>query len=206
MSCHDFEELVALDVEGDLDVAERRRLESHLRQCSACRQLAEDLKESQSAFKSVRQDVPDDATLLAIRTRVLADVTDMQAGSWYERLFFNGFRQRATLAGIALLMVAGWVFWQSRHAVQPAQPAIDPEVSAAVKDQPAPETHPVLVLAEASVPAPARKPQIRHPKPVPAPDVVPDVVPDEPPVQVTIKLLTDDPSVIIYWLGDEKGD
>jgi len=203
MSCHDFEELVALDVEGDLDVAEGRRLESHLRQCSVCRQLAEDLKESQSAFKSVRQDVPDDATLLAIRTRVLADVTDMQAGSWFERLFFNGFRQRATLAGIALLMVAGWVFWQSRHSVQPA---VAPVIPAAVTDQPAPETHPVLVLAEASVPATVRKPRIRHPKPVPAPDVIPDVVPHEQPVQVTIKLLTEDPSVIIYWLGDEKGD
>ncbi len=28
----------------------------------------------------------------------------------------------------------------------------------------------------------------------------------EPQQQVTIRLVTDDPNVIIYWLGDEKGD
>jgi hypothetical protein len=51
---------------------------------------------------------------------------------------------------------------------------------------------------------PAPKPAARPPRQQKPPRPV--VAPSEPQPQVTIKLLTDDPNVIIYWLGDEKGD
>jgi|SRR5688572_15140786 len=203
MSCHDFEGFIALDVEGDLDISERRRLESHLRQCSACRLLAEELKESQSAFKSIRQDLPNEATLLSIRTRVLADVSDIQSDSWFGRVFLNGFRQRVTLAAVALLMVGGWVVWHSQPA---RKPAMTPMAPVAVNRPPLVEPEP-QVVAPIPTAVSVRKPRIRQPKAVPVSQAVePAVAPDEPQVQVSIRLVTDDPTVIIYWLGDEKGD
>lgn len=203
MSCHDFEGLIALDVEGDLDVSECHRLELHLRQCSACGLLAEELKESQSAFKSIRQDLPSEATLLSIRSRVLADVSDMQSDSWFGRVFLNGFRQRVTLAAAALLMFGGWLLWHTHHV---STLEVTPALPVAVNQPPVVEPDPEVVIS-APTPTPVRTPRIRQPKPAPAPvRAAPDVVSEEPQVQVSIRLITDDPTVIIYWLGDEKGD
>ena len=90
-----FEALVALHVEGDLDESERQRVESHLRTCAECWDLAEDLRESQAIFKSIRQDVPNKAMLSAVRARVLEDVAGMESGGWFSRFFpFGSARGR----------------------------------------------------------------------------------------------------------------
>ena len=198
MSCHEFEGLIALYVEGDLDGTDQRRVESHLHGCLDCQSLADELRESQAAFKSMRQDVPDESALSSVRARVLADVADMESGSLFERLFWGGFRQRATLAGTVLL-VGGALLWLSSRQDVPADFVADPVVVVRV---PAPEPESVVAPAPPP-PAPLPKPEVRtqrrqRPRQV--------VVSPEPQPQVTIKLLTDDPNVIIYWLGEEKGD
>jgi hypothetical protein len=190
-----MEGLIALHVEGDLDEADRRRVEQHLRTCVACQTLADEIRESQAAFKSMRQEVADQAALSSVRLRVLADIAGMESGSLFERLFWGGFRQRATLAGLAVLL-GGVALWFSASREIPTGPAPDPVVVVRV---PVPEPE----LEEPLPPPPHPKPVTRPPrrkKPTPV------VVPSEPQPQVTIKLLTDDPNVIIYWLGDEKGD
>jgi hypothetical protein len=195
MSCHEFEGLIALHVEGDLDDAERRHVEAHLRSCVACQSLAEELRESQTAFKSMRQDVADQSALSSVRARVLVDIGDMESGSFFERLFWGGFGQRATLAGIAVLLMGGAGIWFSSVRHVPSEPAEPPVVVVRV---PVTEQEPAVELAPPP-PRPAVKLPRRHrPRPV--------AVPEEPQPQVTIRLLTDDPNVIIYWLGDEKGD
>ena len=193
MSCS-FEALVALHVEGDLDESERQRVESHLRTCSECWDLAEDLRESQAIFKSIRQDVPNQAMLSAVRARVLEDVAGMQSGGWFSRFFPFGFRQRATLAGIALLIIGGGALWLGRGPEAPVVPP--PPVAASL--QVAPETVTPPVALPVSRP-PAAKLRVQRPRPATVPQ-------DQEPQQVTIRLVTDDPNVIIYWLGDEKGD
>ena len=199
MSCHEFEWLVALYVEGDVDGAEHWHVEAHLLACPACRSLADDLKESQAAFKSIRQDVPDPAVLLSVRTRVLEDVTGMQSTTWLERLFFGGLRQRATLAGLALLLVGGWLLWNSRQHHVPVD--VSPVPAVAVYE---PEVFPEIV-APTLPPEPAPKPRARRQRPMPAVAAPDERVEAAKPV--TIKFVTDNPNVIIYWLGDErKGD
>jgi len=47
---------------------------------------------------------------------------------------------------------------------------------------------------------PAVKPRVRRQRPATV------LQNQELQQQVTIRLVTDDPNVIIYWLGDEKGD
>jgi putative zinc finger protein len=192
MSCKDFETLIALYVEGDLSEPDRQRVESHLRPCWECWNLAEDLKESQAVLKSIRENVPSQAMLSSVRARVLDDVAGMQPGTWFERFLFGGFRQRATLAGIALLIAGSGVLWLMR---KPEAPIASPRPVAVV---PPSVVEPALQPAS---PAPAQKPRVRRRKPAPADPVIPEAQP-----QVTIRLLTDDPNVIIYWLGDEKGD
>jgi anti-sigma factor RsiW len=196
MSCHEFEGLIALHVEGDLDETERQRVEAHLRACSECQSLAKELGESQAAFKSMRQEVADQSALSSVRARVLADVAAMEGGSLFDRLFWGGFRQRATLAGIAVLVLGGAGLWFISGWHIPRDLAEPPvvEVRAPV---PGPES--VVEVASPSPQKPAARPQRRQ-RPRPA------AVREEYQPQVTIKLLTDDPNVIIYWLGDEKGD
>ena len=190
MSCS-FEALVALHVEGDLNESERQRVESHLRTCPDCWDLAEDLRESQAIFKSIRQDVPSQAMVSAVRARVLEDVAGMESGGWFSRFFLFGFRQRATLAGVALLIIGGGALWLARG---PEAPVLLPP-SAVVRLQAVMESVPPPVERP-----PAVKPRVRRQRPATV------LQSQEPQQQVTIRLVTDDPNVIIYWLGDEKGD
>ena len=195
MACREFEHLIALNVEGDLSPADRRCVDLHLRACSDCWDLAEDLKESQAVFKSIRRNTPDQAMLLNVRARVLAEA-GVEHLSWFERIFLGGFRQKATLAAMAVFVIVLGFVWISRGrdtrqtpvAVVPAPP-----VSPATTVEPL-QPKPVPVVAVA-------KPKVRRPKPASRVEA-----PDEPVKQVAIKLLTDDPNVIIYWLVDEQGE
>src|SRR4030095_12114080 len=103
MACREFEQLVALYVEDDLDAVDRHRIERHLRGCEICAALAQDLKESQALFKSLRQNLPDEAMLAAVRNEVLVEIQAASRG-WADVLF-GVYRQRATLAGVILLLV-----------------------------------------------------------------------------------------------------
>ena len=202
MSCHEFEGLIALHIEGDLDGTERQRVESHLRGCPGCRSLAEELRESQASFKSMRQDVADQAALSSVRARVLENVAGMESGSLLERWFWGGFRQRATLAGVAVVLIGAAALWFLPEREIARRSAAD---TVAVVQPPIPEPEPVIEVVEVAeaAPVPGPKPAVR---PQRRDRQQPAVAPSEAQPQVTIKLLTDDPNVIIYWLGDEKGD
>jgi len=197
MSCSDFEQLIALYVEEDLSVVERGRVEVHLKKCSACWDLAEDLKESQTVFKSIRQDIPDATALSALRERVLSEVSGIESMTWFERFLFGSLRRKAALAGIALVLVGSGAMWLARSLqVAPAKPPI----VVAVNPVP-PVVVPAPVFGEPQ-PSPAPRPRTKLTlQPVPVPDL-----PAGERKQVAIKFLTDDPNVIIYWLVDEKGD
>jgi putative zinc finger protein len=193
MKCSGFERLVALYVEEDLQGVERASVEVHLQTCSACWDLAEDLKESQAALKSIRQDVPAAAALSSLRERVMGEVGGLQPTSWFERVFVGAFRRRAALAGVLLLAV-GYGAWRFVPV---------PEVAPAPPVQITVSSPPPVVIAPPAVSLtktpPPKRARHRAPAPVPTPTPTPQP-------QVTIKLLTDDPNIIIYWLVDEKGD
>lgn len=197
MNCSDLEQLIALYVEEDLSTVERSRVEAHLKKCSGCWDLAEDLKESQAVFKSIRQDVPDATTLSALRERVLSEVNGLESMTWFERFLFGGLRRKAALAGIAVVLVGSGAMWLARSprvvSEKPRVAAVDPLPSVVV---------PAPVLDEfRQAPAPPRPRTKRTLQPA----QVPQLSTDER-KQVAIKFLTDDPNVIIYWLIDEKGD
>jgi hypothetical protein len=191
--CSDFEQLIALYVEEDLSGPDRGSVEVHLKECSSCWDLSEDLKESQAVFKSIREDVPDATALSVVRERVLSEVGELHSMTWFERFLFGGLRRKAALASIALFLVGSGALWMSRTPdVVPAPP-----VMVIVPPVPDPPLEP---------PAPARVPRVvRRRVPEPPPVLVAGASAEEP-KQVAIKFLTDDPNIIIYWLVDEKGD
>jgi hypothetical protein len=203
MKCSDFERLIALYVEEDLREEERASVETHLRTCSACWDLVEDLKESQAIFRSIRQDVPAAAALSNLRERVMSEVGGLQSASWLERVFIGAFRRRAALAGVLVLVAGYGVWWFARvPAVVPVTVPLEIAVSSPAPDVvPAPAV--LETVSEARTPAPKR---VRHRAPVQVPAPAPAPAPVEESQQLTIKLLTDDPNIIIYWLVDQKGD
>jgi anti-sigma factor RsiW len=176
-SC-EFEQLVALYVEGDLSAAECNRVEAHLRECSSCWDLAEDLKESQDVFKSIRQDVPDAAALSAVRERVLSEVTGARRMPWFARWVF---------ASVALAMVGigAWRLATPQAVIGPPEPLRRIVVPPAVAE---------LAVAPSGK---AEVKRVRASRPTQKPDET---------KQVTLTFVTDDPDIIIYWLVDEKGD
>jgi len=189
MNCGDLEQLIALYVEGDLSAAERSIVETHLLQCGDCRELASDLRESQTIFKSIREEMPSSSDLLELRHRVLNDVGPFDPPGWVGR-WFAGMRRKVAFAGFAL-MIAGGAWWFTRvtppiadkptlFARNPAPAFVDPAML------PETQPRPVPPVRRSKPPAPAKSQEIQQ--------------------QVTIKLLTDDPNIIIYWLVDEKGD
>ena len=191
MNCNGFDQLVALYVEEDLSGSERARVEAHLKECSSCWDLAEDLRQSQSLFKMIREDVPDETALAALRDRVLGQVSGLESMTWFERVIYGGFRRKVALASVALLMIGSGALWLVR------EPDVAPKA-------------PAIVVVPPSIPEPPPEPlPPQEPKPVRLPEAVPPPVlaaEIEEPRQVAIKFLTDDPNIIIYWLVDEKGD
>ena len=179
MRCPKFELLIALYVENDLAQAEARALESHLAECDGCREFAAQMRESQAVLKALRTEFVDDAVLLQVRTEVLSAASHRQRVVAWPRY--------AIAAGLVLTLLAGWM-WQMRPMARLESRPIVANVS----------TPPLPV----TVPAPqartrTRLPRVRRDRPQPAP-----VFKSEP---LVVKMITDDPQVVIYWLVDQNG-
>ena len=182
MSRHKFEPLIALYVENDLAAAEAQAVESHLAACDACRKFAAEMRESQEALKALRTEFVDDAVLLQVRTEVLSAASHRQRVVAWPRY--------AIAAGLVLAMMAGWL-WQMRPMEPKAR--LEPRPIAANVFAP---------LLPVVVPAPQARThtgvaRVRRHRPQAAP-----VFKSEP---LVVKMITDDPQVVIYWLVDQNG-
>ena len=165
MNCGRFESMIALDVEGDLPVRHAARLAGHLESCAGCRQFAEEMRESQAWWKSVRQEAPPASVVTEVRWQ-----KPRRPMPWT----FWRWAPLAATAGLFLAMLAGVVL----RRPEPALPKL--EIAAAKVIPPA--------VPVARVNPPVRK-RRRAPKPEP----------------LLVKLVTDDPEVVIYWLVDHNG-
>ncbi|HLQ78672.1 MAG TPA: zf-HC2 domain-containing protein [Terriglobia bacterium] len=215
MNCAAFEKSIALYVGNDIRVSERRSVETHLEGCAACRELANDLRESQSVFKALRSGAVNASALTDLRQRVLNEVGDLEpAPGWVvalHRLIFAGLRQRAAVAGFALAALVSGSLWfgQPRVVVSPAEPG--PVAIARFEAPSAPDNYPLSNVT----------PRITTVRPTPKHSAISVAVslelstaelPAEPATLHTqntlapMKFLTDDPDIIIYWLPKDKGD
>jgi hypothetical protein len=189
MKCKYSENEIALFVEGDVSPAAAWDIGTHLETCGSCRHIADGLRESQALLKSLRQDTVSASALSSVRTRVLAEINGRPfAWSWGRWIY--------ALAGAAFLIVLGLAI-ASQMPQRPA-PVAKSTVVAVVPEVASrePET-----TAGTPVHRVARRPARRA-----APERVKPAAVETPPEPkpLVVKLLTDDPNIVIYWLVDNN--
>ena len=181
MNCRDWEERLALYAGGDLAPGERPEVERHLGECAGCQVFLSGVTAELQVLKEAHAEPPSEAHFAAVRARVLAKVRHDRRPWWRK-----GWAYGLVAAAAALLI--GLVL---RPGPAPAPPPM-PQV-AVTQPPPAVEVRP----AE-SVRRPAG---LHHKKRVQAPPPV--VGPVRP---LVVKLVTDDPDVVIYWITDTRGE
>ena len=176
MNCNAWEERIALYAGGDLAPAEAPAVERHVAECAGCQLLLSGLRESMGLLREAHADPVEEAHLAAVRARVLSELERGANRRW--RL---GWVYAMAVAAMVLLM-AVWPRSSKRVAVT---------------------VPPAPVVAVAQVPrAEPLLPAVRH-RHRPRKVVVKAEKPAEP---LVVKLLADDPNVIIYWITDSKGE
>ena len=220
MTCADFEEHIALDAGGDLPERDRDVLAEHLRICPSCRDLAAALSETQRALTDWSRQPADDVMGAEVRRRVQGAVLEddgtiavAQQRTWAPAW---GWAVAALLIlGLGLSFESLWEAPEApsatpRLVLEPTRPwsteDIDGPTQLALADLQAPaleverppvQRPPAELAVTASAPdlsmAPAPTPsaaQAMHTEPA-------DDATQEP---MLIQLVSDDNSVVIYWL------
>jgi anti-sigma factor RsiW len=165
-----------LYVERDLPESEVCLLERHLEACPDCREFAAEMRESQAALKSLRTDFGEEAVFGEIRVEVLSRLSVPRKTAAWPRY--------AVAAMLLVGLCAGWL-WYTRPAASLAFP---PRIAAIAS----PPVTPTSALPQRVHPARVRRHRAR---PAPA-------FRSEP---LVVKIVTDDPQVVIYWLVDQNG-
>ena len=182
MNCQEWEERVAHYAGGDLTGPETTAVEQHLMGCPECRKLAAELREQLGLLRDLHAEPIADAHLTALRMRVLSELSAARPAWWR-----HGWISIAAAAAIVMLAV----FVAPRRRVETPKPA-----------QIAVQRVPEALPAAPSENAPAR-PAVRHARPR-------RLVASRAPIgtaqtadPVVIKLMTNDPDVVIYWIGNK---
>ena len=188
MNCSDWEERIALHAGGDLPPAEAAEVERHLRECAGCQVLASGLKQSLALLKEAHHEPLAPAHFSAVRARVVAELEQQQRrGSLWARRRPWGY-------GLAAVAVALLVMLALRPERTPVAATRQPLSNVRGSDVSEPRT-----LESGMVPN--RPPPHRRL----ARRVLRAKEPDTPnPEPLIVKLQTDDPNVVIYWIADRK--
>lgn len=190
MNCPSFERLIALWVEGDLPGSEAAAVEEHLRTCSPCHQFAQELKASQAALGILRQDTVEERVFRSLRAGVLKKLPVENARpsvpTW----------QYALAAGlIVVLAVSVLKLALPSKAPTKLAPVAASHPASAPAARPAPSLPPHPLSHASGAGGPAR--QARSVLTARA-----DSEGFQTSQPLTIKLVTDNPNVVIYWLVD----
>jgi putative zinc finger protein len=243
MNCKSFEGWIALYVEGDLDPARARNVESHLESCVSCRHFLNVLEASQAIVKELAAESLDPSSFDVVRQRVMQEVNRRQStrSAWWRFLSPGIVQWRpAWVASVAVLVGLGfllqWQLWRkpTSSAGHDSTPALSPAVRNEgtgtslpnLPEKMTPNLEPLPELAMRQVSKHHRSPLPQRLL-VPAggqPDAIaaeseppleqgsnlepeqppPPEVPAEPPPPLVIKLVTDDPNIVIVWLVDQE--
>lgn len=178
MSCPKFELLIALYVEDDLAPNEAVLVESHLAVCEGCREFVAEMRASQAALKILRNEYVETAAFEQVRANVLA--ARPQGWRW------QTWPRCAIAAGLVIALVAGWlVRRQTENTVVGVQ-----SVRALLPNPPA---QPLVQLRKPKMLAARVRMRWRQQAPR---------FKSKP---LVVKMITDDPQVVIYWLVDQNG-
>ena len=190
MNCANREEQIALYMGGDLTPVEAKEVERHLAECPGCQVFASGMRDSLKVLRDAHREGVTEAALAAVRTRVWSELAPRRRPLWRSPWVYG-------LAAAALLLAMVWMrpAGPRRRVEAPAkQIAIAP---------PPPAPEPVVERAPVRVVRVGARARRRHlAKPAGPPLVA--VSPDEKPL--VVKMVTEDPDVVIYWITDTRGE
>ena len=189
MNCANWEERIALYMGGDLEAVEAVAVERHLAECAGCQLFASGMRESLALLHDAHAQEPGEAAYAAVRARVLGELERRPARRWIFGLAVTAVA--AALIGLVWMRPAKQVTVARHESPAPAQ---------AVAPRPAPA--PMIAAQPAVVPVVRRARHRRAPVSAPAP-VVRAAAPAKP---LVVKMVTDDPDVVIYWITDTRGE
>jgi hypothetical protein len=192
MKCKYPESELALYAGNDLAQSKMDAISAHLQLCEPCRLIVEDLRETQSAFQSIRQDTVSASALALLRTSLLEQVAARNARRPWTRWVYG-----LAGAGLAAVAVLGLLsFFPGRNV-----PVQTSAVYAPARPMESPLTVETVHSIQSTVSVPRVK-RVRHSR---QRHVASDEASSKPPQEIVVKLLTDDPNIIIYWLVDQNG-
>jgi anti-sigma factor RsiW len=213
--CRYPEARLALFIEGDLSASQARAAERHLRACAACRTAAAELRAGLDALKALARPEFNAADLDGLQQRVSDGLHAIEASPnrtvRFERAVIGGLHRRRALAAIP---AAALVIWKLTAPLSPrvqeplASAAVATAVNGTTVTLPAapvlgPIAPPVRALDAARVPpAIPTKSVADAPQPKASPSDDRSVERQQP---LLVKLFTDDPNVVIYWMVDSTG-
>jgi hypothetical protein len=213
MKCAHWHQLIALDVGGELGVKPARRVERHLDECSACRELAEALRSDREVLAGLESDALNGMAFGSVRGEVMAEIEKRHASPM--AAVFSGHNRVAAAAAVMAVLATLVVMWPHGGPEEPliveeqsGKPTAatdivveggseEPDSLLMTVPDSAEQQHPDLEQESRTLVARATPPSIGH-LPVDSPSAF-----VEP---MTMKILTDDPDVVIYWIVEPKGE
>jgi anti-sigma factor RsiW len=113
MDCNETRRLLEADLDGELDLVRRLEIETHLRGCTACSQLAESLRARHNALRtSLPRFTAPPQLAQKIRAGIRAEATPAPsvalATPWKKRVV-GGWQWGALAASVAVALFAGYI-------------------------------------------------------------------------------------------------
>ena len=179
MNCRDWEERIALYLGGDLSPTDAAAVERHLADCVGCQLFSSGLKQSLDLLREAHQEPLAPEHFTAVRARVLAALDGRRRTALGRWAWIGAM---AAAAAVLLVMLS------IRPVPQPAPLQVATAPPPPVVEPP-PAPRPVGVRP--------------HRRVVPRRAATPAPQPAQP---MVVKLITDDPDVVIYWITSPKGD
>lgn len=198
MNCRDWEERLALYAEGDLAKEEAAQVERHLGECPGCQMYSSGLKESQVLLQEAHREPLAPAHFAAVRARVLADLERERRPFWRHGWVFGFALVAAGLVALSVLPpVRSWLLPGHRPVPKPPVVALEhpPAVSAGGL------AAGVLVPA-GNLATPAAR-RVASGRPSHLRRAREKAESNEP---ILIKMVSDNPDVVIYWIANTKGE
>ena len=184
MNCADWEERIALYEGSDLGPDESAEVERHLAGCAGCQVFASGIRQSLALLREAHADPLDAAAFAAVRARVMGELERRPARRWWLVL---------GAACAAALIVAIFTV----RTTPTGKPVV------AFRTAPPPRVE-IPRLAEAtSTRPPAVVVRVHHRRPR-RPVAVES--PGEVEKPMVVKMVTDDPDIVIYWITDTRGE
>jgi anti-sigma factor RsiW len=180
MNCQEWEERIALYAAGDAAPEETAEIERHVAGCAGCQVFWSGMKQSLEWLREAHQEPIAPAHYAAVRARVMAELESGRA-RWWRRGWVYGVGLVAAVVVMALMMARSPAEGPRVAVVMPA------EVGERVAD--------AGQGASSGPGGPPHREVGRRKR-----------LPHRQAETILVKLETDNPDVVIYWIAEKKGD